>query len=196
LARWARARARSCSATSRASSLTTRWARGTQMGGRGTERGVTRSFGLPQASTVGAAFLTKTLPELNVKFEIWSVAPVLGSAGARASQEARSSLGERPVGALLWPNVGLALPLRLQGHGRTRALPQPGSHVLPVGVWAGYGRRCGRGLHPPPRIAHAASAHLAGGLQQQSSCTISPARTPSHVPSPGFASCSGRATQT
>jgi GTPase SAR1 family protein len=25
----------------------------------------------PQASTVGAAFLTKTLPELNVKFEIW-----------------------------------------------------------------------------------------------------------------------------
>lgn len=24
-----------------------------------------------QASTVGAAFLTKTLPELNVKFEIW-----------------------------------------------------------------------------------------------------------------------------
>ena len=27
----------------------------------------------PQASTVGAAFLTKTLPELNVKFEIWYV---------------------------------------------------------------------------------------------------------------------------
>lgn len=26
---------------------------------------------LPQASTVGAAFLTKTIPELNVKFEIW-----------------------------------------------------------------------------------------------------------------------------
>ncbi len=24
-----------------------------------------------QASTVGAAFLTKTIPELNVKFEIW-----------------------------------------------------------------------------------------------------------------------------
>jgi small GTP-binding protein len=27
-----------------------------------------------QASTVGAAFLTKTLPELNVKFEIWDTA--------------------------------------------------------------------------------------------------------------------------
>lgn len=24
-----------------------------------------------QASTVGAAFLTKTIPELNIKFEIW-----------------------------------------------------------------------------------------------------------------------------
>lgn len=27
-----------------------------------------------QASTVGAAFLTKTIPELNVKFEIWDTA--------------------------------------------------------------------------------------------------------------------------
>ena len=26
-----------------------------------------------QASTVGAAFLTKTLPDMNVKFEIWYV---------------------------------------------------------------------------------------------------------------------------
>ena len=29
---------------------------------------------LSQASTVGAAFLTKTLPDLNVKFEIWDTA--------------------------------------------------------------------------------------------------------------------------
>jgi hypothetical protein len=28
-----------------------------------------------QASTVGAAFLTKTIPELSVKFEIWWVKP-------------------------------------------------------------------------------------------------------------------------
>lgn len=30
-----------------------------------------------QASTVGAAFLTKTIPELNIKFEIWCVRPLV-----------------------------------------------------------------------------------------------------------------------
>lgn len=49
-----------------------------------------------QASTVGAAFLTKTLPELNVKFEIWWVgAPIFDDAQARKERA-------RPV-ALLSP---------------------------------------------------------------------------------------------
>lgn len=32
---------------------------------------VSTTYRALQASTVGAAFLTKTIPELNVKFEIW-----------------------------------------------------------------------------------------------------------------------------
>ncbi|KAL6754090.1 small rab-related GTPase [Haematococcus lacustris] len=40
-----------------------------------------------QASTVGAAFLTKTIPELNVKFEIWLVGCAAGPAAAVTVQQ-------------------------------------------------------------------------------------------------------------
>ena len=37
---------------------------------------LSRTLRCVQESTIGAAFLTKTMPEHNVKFEIWCVAPV------------------------------------------------------------------------------------------------------------------------
>jgi hypothetical protein len=72
-----------------------------------------------QASTVGAAFLTKTIPELNVKFEIWWA----------------SCWGLRGVRGSTMRHAPFTLPLTTagaQGHRGARALPQLGPHVLQV----------------------------------------------------------------
>ena len=72
-----------------------------------------------QASTVGAAFLVKTIPELNVKFEIWSVVVSWSSlaltflfTSRRASVHTSHSC--------------------MQGHSGPGAVPQLGSYVLQV----------------------------------------------------------------
>jgi hypothetical protein len=61
-----------------------------------------------QASTVGAAFLTKTIPELNVKFEIWC--------GCRAARMLETC----------------EIDMNVQGHSWSGTVPQSCTYVLQV----------------------------------------------------------------
>mmetsp|Transcript_37540 Transcript_37540/g.96007 ORF Transcript_37540/g.96007 Transcript_37540/m.96007 type:complete len:123 (+) Transcript_37540:96-464(+) len=71
-----------------------------------------------QESTIGAAFLTKTIPDLNVKFEIWFVA-----ASAAVAPPFKTQLNSS--------RLGLTRCKCTQGHRGAGAVPQPGPNVLP-----------------------------------------------------------------
>ena len=84
----------------------------------------------PQESTIGAAFLTKTLPDQHVKFEIWC---------ASCQRDCNSSCLSRSCARWAgcdFPTIagGVTPCVRggAQGHRGAGEVPQPGSHVLPA----------------------------------------------------------------